>query len=127
MEYDSDQVAAHTLDGKVTHCRSCSALGRVSVDDENGRIQFIPLTLNEIANVGDSTLIDAYWASQKRIDELYEEVSVLRMQLKATNKRTSNKDIHTEHCTLSGCKYGDEDCTVVTGKKLASFPDQEEW
>jgi hypothetical protein len=33
-----------------------------------------------------------------------------------------NKDVHTEHCcVLHHCKYGDDDCPVVTGKKHQSF------
>lgn len=32
-------------------------------------------------------------------------------------------DVHTEHCCLRhGCKYGDEDCTVTTGKARQSYP-----
>lgn len=33
------------------------------------------------------------------------------------------KDVHTEHCcSIHGCKYGDPDCTVTTGKANNSFP-----
>lgn len=33
------------------------------------------------------------------------------------------KDVHTEHCCIAhGCKYGNKDCSVVTGKKEQSFP-----
>lgn len=32
------------------------------------------------------------------------------------------KDVHTEHCcVLHGCKYGDEDCPVVTKIKPQSY------
>jgi hypothetical protein len=35
----------------------------------------------------------------------------------------SDKDTHTEHCcSKHGCKYGDEDCTVVSGVKSQSGP-----
>lgn len=35
----------------------------------------------------------------------------------------SHKDVHTEHCcSVHGCKYGDDDCPVETGKKMQSFP-----
>lgn len=35
----------------------------------------------------------------------------------------SPKDVHTEHCCLKhGCKYGDNDCTVVLGFKKQSYP-----
>lgn len=81
VEYDFDCIAPVTLEGKISHCLSCSALGRVSVDDENGRIQFIVLTAEEISHVDFATLVDAYEASQKIIDELYSEVSSLRMKL----------------------------------------------
>lgn len=31
------------------------------------------------------------------------------------------KDVHTEHCcSIHGCKYGDEDCSVTTGYKKQS-------
>jgi len=33
------------------------------------------------------------------------------------------EDIHTEHCCIvHGCKYGDDDCVVTTGKKRQSYP-----
>jgi hypothetical protein len=33
------------------------------------------------------------------------------------------KCVHTEHCCKNcGCKYGDEGCPVVTGRKKQSFP-----
>lgn len=33
------------------------------------------------------------------------------------------KDVHTEHCCIHhGCKYSDEDCTVVTNKAIQSYP-----
>lgn len=33
------------------------------------------------------------------------------------------KDVHTEHCCLRhGCKYGDDKCTVTTGKERQSYP-----
>lgn len=33
------------------------------------------------------------------------------------------KDVHTEHCCFDhGCKYGDDDCPVTSGKKEQSFP-----
>ncbi len=32
------------------------------------------------------------------------------------------KDVHTEHCCLDhGCKYGDDNCTVVSGRREQSF------
>lgn len=35
----------------------------------------------------------------------------------------SNKNVHTEHCCfVHGCKYGDDDCPVATGKQMQSFP-----
>ena len=36
---------------------------------------------------------------------------------------TEDGDVHTEHCCkVHGCKYGDADCTVVTGKKKQAYP-----
>ena len=32
------------------------------------------------------------------------------------------KDVHTEHCCLHQCKYGEEDCTVTTGKAPGTYP-----
>ena len=32
-------------------------------------------------------------------------------------------DVHTRHCCKKhGCKYGDKDCTVVTGKLKQEYP-----
>lgn len=32
-------------------------------------------------------------------------------------------DVHTEHCCQEhGCKYGDENCSVATGRKFQSYP-----
>lgn len=32
------------------------------------------------------------------------------------------KDVHTEHCcTRCGCKYGDEDCSVLLGKQKQTY------
>lgn len=36
---------------------------------------------------------------------------------------SKKKDVHTEHCCkYHGCKYGEEECSVVTGLKEQSFP-----
>jgi len=33
------------------------------------------------------------------------------------------KDVHTRHCcSVHGCKYGDEECTVATLQKPQSYP-----
>lgn len=38
------------------------------------------------------------------------------------NASRMTKDSHTEHCCLKhGCKYGNENCTVVTGLKKQSW------
>jgi len=35
---------------------------------------------------------------------------------------TKLKDVHTEHCCIDhGCKYGNENCTVTTGKIQQSY------
>jgi hypothetical protein len=35
---------------------------------------------------------------------------------------TKIKDVHTEHCCIAhGCKYGDDSCTVTTGKLPQSY------
>jgi hypothetical protein len=88
VEYDNDTQCADDFNGKVFACKSCSALGRVDIDGEYNvaRVSFILLGLNEVALVGDSTLIDAYWAGQKKIDSLYDEVSSLRQQLAEAKK-----------------------------------------
>jgi hypothetical protein len=32
-------------------------------------------------------------------------------------------DVHTRHCCIEhGCRYGEEDCSVVTGRKPQEFP-----
>lgn len=86
LEYDSDMTSVHTLEGHICHCQSCSALGRISVDDENGRMQFILLNKEEMSHVEFPVLVEAYEVSQKKIDELYEENSRLRQQLRDLKK-----------------------------------------
>lgn len=54
-----------------------------------------------------------------------------------TDNDRSDRDVHTEHCcSIHGCKYGDDDCTVAGGAKKQSSPceecsmdqiDEEEW
>jgi hypothetical protein len=44
-------------------------------------------------------------------------------KLWAKAKLRKDRDTHTEHCCVfHGCKYGDENCPVVTGKKIQSGP-----
>lgn len=39
-----------------------------------------------------------------------------------TQMEKNMKDVHTEHCCAKhGCKYGDEDCTVIMGIAPQSF------
>ena len=39
-----------------------------------------------------------------------------------------NKDVHTEHCCYNcGCKYGDEFCSVTTGRKGQSYECGRAW
>ncbi len=81
VTYDTSITAVSDLEGRICHCESCTILGRVSLDDESGRLRFILLNGEEMGNVDFPVMVDAYEASQKRIEELYEEVSKLRMQL----------------------------------------------
>ena len=38
------------------------------------------------------------------------------------NPNAPNRDVHTEHCcAIHGCKYGDDDCTVMHGKQVQSW------
>lgn len=83
VEYDSDQVAASTLDGKVCVCKSCSVLGRLDVEEY---ARFIPLSSEDLSFVDFGLIVEAYEAGQKKIDEMYEQISVLRMQLTAARK-----------------------------------------
>ncbi len=78
LEFDNDSVTAEALEGRVHCCDSCTALGRVSFDDENGRLDFLLLTDKEVAEQDTCVLIDAYLKSQKRITELYHEVAILK-------------------------------------------------
>lgn len=40
-----------------------------------------------------------------------------------TDVDSFEKDTHTEHCcSIHGCKYGRDDCTVVMGIKEQSYP-----
>lgn len=53
------------------------------------------------------------------------EAKEVRFQrrLRIYQNRNKPKDVHTEHCCKEhGCKYDDEDCPVVQGKKEQSFP-----
>lgn len=77
LEFDNYTIGPDVLEGRVQCCESCSVLGRISFDDERGRLDFLPLSHNEVAMQDECTLIDAYLKSQKKIDELYEEVSML--------------------------------------------------
>lgn len=33
-----------------------------------------------------------------------------------------DKNVHTEHCCVTSCKYGDHDCPVATGLQKPSYP-----
>lgn len=40
----------------------------------------------------------------------------------------AKKDVHTEHCCLTcGCKYGDDNCSVVTERKKQSYPHSDDY
>lgn len=82
LEYDNDLIAAGTLEGHTCVCQSCSAIGRISYDYEIGRahIGFFPLKSSEISHVDFGTIVEGYEAAQKKIDELMNEVSELRMK-----------------------------------------------
>ena len=81
LVYDTNYISVSSLEGKVCHCESCSALGRVVYDDELGRVYFRLLDSDEISHVDFGVLVDAYEASQKRIAALYDEVARLRVEL----------------------------------------------
>jgi late competence protein required for DNA uptake (superfamily II DNA/RNA helicase) len=78
IEYDNDSVSASTLDGKVCVCQSCSVLGRIDAEEY---VRFYPLSSEDLSYVDFGLIVEAYEASQKRIDELYSEISSLRMKL----------------------------------------------
>lgn len=43
-------------------------------------------------------------------------------ETKLDRQRDAQKDVHTEHCCARhGCKYGNDNCPVWTGKKKQSF------
>jgi hypothetical protein len=49
------------------------------------------------------------------------EYALERLRREIAEKETG-KDVHTEHCCKDcGCKYGDDDCTVVTKTRVQSY------
>jgi hypothetical protein len=84
VEYDSNETCASLLDGKIVPCKSCSVLGMISFDyeDQVTSVRFYPLSPESLSKVDFGTMVEAYEAGQKRIDELYEEVSKLRQQVR---------------------------------------------
>jgi hypothetical protein len=57
------------------------------------------------------------------------EVEILKVEIMLRGAEPKeNQDVHTEHCCkLHGCKYGDDDCPVATGKKRQSHTCQSCW
>jgi hypothetical protein len=102
VEYDNNTQCVDDFNGKVFHCQSCSALGRVDIDGEYNvaQVMFILLDKEEISHVEFPVLVDAYEASQKKIDELYEEVSKLKMKIKENDEYI--KSLHQENDILRG-------------------------
>lgn len=43
----------------------------------------------------------------------------------AAHTKPIQRDVHTEHCNIQTCKYGEEDCTVTTGKAPGTY--QDDW
>jgi len=88
IEYDNNVESVDSYRGRVTHCLSCSVLGRVDIDgDEDGSyVIFLPLDKKEVSHVDFGTIVDAYEAAQKKIEDLYEEVSRLRSQADLVKK-----------------------------------------
>jgi len=88
IEYDSNAESLDSYNCMVTHCQSCSVLGRVDIDgDEDGSyVIFIPLDKKEVSHVDFGIIVDAYEAAQKKIEQLYDEVYRLRAQLDDSRK-----------------------------------------
>lgn len=68
-------------------------------------------------------------AEARRLSEIHNlerKLAALKGRTKPSERSEEpedNKDVHTEHCCEEhGCKYGDPDCPVETGRKKASFP-----
>jgi len=70
---------------------------------------------------------DKYRTALSKIRTALEENGCTgRMRLQDCKPLDPERDVHTEHCCLvHGCKYGDEDCPVVTKNKTQSYPCEE--
>lgn len=73
--------------------------------------------------VADRLLSTGYDLSfnQLTVSELEHMITLIQNVKKLLSP--DEKDVHTEHCCyVHGCKYNDEDCTVVSGFKKQSYP-----
>ena len=63
---------------------------------------------------GDGTTVRGFWVCKTCKGEF---------NIVAITEPEKLLDVHTEHCCYRhGCKYGDADCSVETGRKKQSFP-----
>ncbi|MEE8112719.1 MAG: hypothetical protein V3T23_00050 [Nitrososphaerales archaeon] len=66
---------------------------------------------------GDGSTVRGFWVCKTCKGEF---------NIIAINKPDELLDVHTEHCCYRhGCKYGDTDCSVETGRKKQSHPCEE--
>lgn len=82
LEYDSDVISISDLDGTKHVCKSCSLLGRVSVDEDEGRmyVKFVILTHNELSHVDFGLMVEAYEAAQDKIEQLMDELYAMKKE-----------------------------------------------
>ena len=69
-------------------------------------------TLREIKQVVDSALGEKVENMENDLRKSWEKA-----------RKQKDRDVHTEHCCyFCGCKYNDDNCPVVKGKKIQSGP-----
>lgn len=76
VEFDNDVVSISDMDGTKHVCKSCSLLGRVSVDEDEGHVyvKFVILTKSELSHVDFGLMVEAYEAAQDKIEQLMDEL-----------------------------------------------------
>lgn len=73
--------------------------------------------------IADLSLTLAALQTIKGINILRHKIELVIIDHKyCVPEKENDRDVHTEHCCLEhGCKYGDDDCPVETGRKRQSY------
>lgn len=67
-------------DGQVLVCQECAQIGRINIDctdDGVGYVEFLIVSDKGLSHVDFGTLVDGYEASQKKLDETWNQVATL--------------------------------------------------